>query len=51
MATRDVGNLRTRLSWEDNGTKRSLTGFRDDLKNLKSEMNATKSRGKEFANS
>lgn len=51
MAQRDVGNLRTRLSWEDNGAKRSLTGFRDDLRGLKSEMNAARSQGRQYSNS
>ena len=51
MAQRDIGNLRTRLSWEDSGAKRSLTGFRDDLRGLKSEMNAARSAGRQYSNS
>ncbi|CDO03095.1 phage tail tape measure protein, TP901 family, core region [Oceanobacillus picturae] len=51
MAERDVGNLRTRLSWEDDGAASSLTGFKRDLKGLRSEMNAARSGGKEYTNS
>ncbi|MBB6451981.1 TP901 family phage tail tape measure protein [Salirhabdus euzebyi] len=51
MATKDVGNLRTRLSWEDEGATRSLTGFRQDLKSLRSEMNLAKSGSKEYSQS
>ncbi|MDY7044034.1 phage tail tape measure protein [Virgibacillus sp. M23] len=51
MAEREVGNLRTRLSWEDDGASRALTGFRQDLKGLRSEMNAARSGGKEYTNS
>ncbi|QGH35130.1 phage tail tape measure protein [Gracilibacillus salitolerans] len=51
MATRDVGNLRTRLSWEDEGATRSLKGFEKDLKGLRSEMNLARSGGKEYTNS
>lgn len=51
MATREVGNLRTRLSWEDQGATRSLEGFRKDLKGLRSEMNLAKSGGKAYTNS
>lgn len=50
MTTKDVGNLRTRLSFENNG-KTSLEGFRRDLKGLRSEMNLAKSSGKDFSNS
>ncbi|WP_026908957.1 phage tail tape measure protein [Paucisalibacillus globulus] len=50
MATKDVGNLRTRLSWEDDGTTRSLTRFREDLKGLRSEMRTVTSQGKEYKN-
>src|SRR5690606_9804064 len=41
---------RTRLSWEDEGSTRSLKGFKEDLKGLRSEMQATKGRGKEYTN-
>lgn len=51
MAERDVGNLRTRLSWEDDGANRSLEGFKRDLRGLRSEMNLAKSGGKEYTNS
>ncbi|NAP00820.1 phage tail tape measure protein, partial [Halomonas sp. MG34] len=51
MAERDVGNLRTRLSWEDDGAANSLAGFKRDLKGLRSEMNAARSGGKEYTNS
>lgn len=51
LATKDIGQLRTRLSWEDDGAERSLQGFRRDLKGLRSEMNLARSRGKEFTSS
>lgn len=51
MADRDIGNLRTRLSWEDDGANRSLEGFKRDLKGLRSEMSLAKSGGKEYTNS
>lgn len=51
MATKDIGNLRTRLSWEDEGANRSLEGFRRDLKGLRSEMNLAKSHGKDYTKS
>lgn len=51
MATRDIGNLRTRLSWEDEGANRSLEGFRRDLKGLRSEMNLARSGGREYTKS
>lgn len=51
MATKDVGNLRTRLSWEDDGANRSLKDFRRDLKGLSSELNAAKSKGREYTQS
>lgn len=51
MATKDIGNLRTRLSWEDDGANRSLEGFKRDLRGLRSEMNAAKSGGREYTNS
>lgn len=51
MASKDVGTLRTRLSWEDDGADRSLKGFRDDLKSLRTEMQVAKSGGKEYAQS
>lgn len=49
MAQRDVGNLRTRLSWDDQGAQRGLTGIRDDLRGLKSEMNVAKSAGRQYS--
>lgn len=51
MAQRDIGNLRTRLSWEDDGSTRSLTRFREDLKGLRSEMKTITSQGKDYTNS
>lgn len=51
MAVRDVGHLRTRLSWEDGGTITSLQRFRQDLRNLRSEMRTVTSQGKEYTNS
>lgn len=51
MASADVGTLRTRLSFEDEGTSSGLTGFQRDLKGLRSEMNAAKSGGKDYSNS
>ncbi|MBD7985325.1 phage tail tape measure protein [Sporosarcina sp. Sa2YVA2] len=51
MASKDVGSLRTRLSWEDDGADKSLKGFRDDLKSLRTEMGVAKSSGKEYAQS
>lgn len=51
MAQKDIGTLRTRLSWEDDGANKSLEGFRRDLKGLRSEMNLAKSGGKEYASS
>lgn len=51
MASKDIGQLRTRLSWEDEGANKSLEGFRRDLKGLRSEMNLAKSHGKDYTNS
>ena len=51
MATRDIGYLRTRLSWEDEGAQRSLEGFRQDLRSLRSEMNVLRSQGRNYTNS
>ena len=51
MATKDIGSLRTRLSWEDEGASRSLEGFRRDLKGLRSEMNLARSGGQEYTKS
>lgn len=51
MTTREVGNLRTKLSWEDQGATRSLEGFKQDLKGLRSEMNLARSRGRDYTNS
>jgi TP901 family phage tail tape measure protein len=51
MATSDIGHLRTRLSWEDEGTLKNLTRFKEDLRGLKSEMATVTSRGKDYTNS
>jgi len=51
MATRDIGNLRTRLSWEDDGANKSLESFRRDLRGLRSEMNLARSKGREYTQS
>ena len=51
MSTREVGSLRTRLSWEDDGSTRSLKGFREDLKGLKSEMSAARTGSREYTQS
>lgn len=51
MSSKDVGTLRTRLSWEDEGSTRSLQGFKNDLKSLRTEMQVAKSGGKEYAQS
>lgn len=51
MATRDVGNLRTKLSWEGEDANKSLTGFRRDLRGLKSEMELVKSKGQDYTRS
>ncbi|WP_078428762.1 phage tail tape measure protein [Alkalihalobacterium alkalinitrilicum] len=51
MSSKDVGTLRTRLSWEDEGSTRGLKGFKDDLKGLRSEMNAARSQGREYTTS
>ena len=51
MATKDIGNLRTRLSWEDEGSTRSITRLKEDLRGLKSEMSTVTSKGKEYASS
>ncbi len=51
MAQRDIGQLRTRLSWEDDGSTRSLTRFREDLKGLRSEMKTITSQGKDYTSS
>lgn len=51
MPVRDVGNLRTRLSFEDDGAMNSLQRFRQDLKSLRSEMRTVTSQGKEYINS
>ena len=51
MATKDIGNLRTRLSWEDEGANKSLEGFRRDLRGLRSEMNLAKSHGRDYTRS
>lgn len=51
MTSKDVGTLRTRLSWEDEGSTKSLKGFRDDLKGLRTEMNAAKSGGQDYTKS
>lgn len=51
MPVRDVGNLRTRLAWEDGGTLSSLERFKQDLRGLRSEMKVVTSQGKEYMNS
>ncbi|MDQ0158957.1 phage tail tape measure protein [Alkalibacillus salilacus] len=51
MASKDVGNLRTRLSWEDDGASRSIKDFSRDLRGLKSEMSEVRSRGEKYASS
>lgn len=51
MPSKDIGNLRTRLSWEDEGANRSLEGFRRDLKGLRSEMNLARSHGQKYTKS
>lgn len=51
MAQREVGNLRTRLSWEGEGAQKSLQGFSRDLRGLRSEMNETRSRGRAYTQS
>lgn len=51
MASKDIGQLRTRLSWEDEGANKSLESFRRDLKGLRSEMNLARSKGREYAQS
>jgi len=48
---KDIGTLRTRLSWEDDGANKSMEGFRRDLRGLRSEMNAARSGGREYTNS
>lgn len=50
MSTKDVGTLRTRLSWDSNATP-GLESFRRDLKGLRSEMGLVKAQGKEYATS
>ncbi len=51
MSSKDIGTLRTRLSWEDENANKSLEGFKRDLKGLRSEMNLAKSGGKDYTNS
>jgi TP901 family phage tail tape measure protein len=51
MAVRDVGNLRTRLSFEDKGATSSLQRFKQDLAGLRSEMRTVTSLGKGYTNS
>lgn len=51
MATRDVGNLRTRLSIDDQGTTRSLSRLKEDLRGLRSEMRTVTSQGRDYSNS
>ena len=51
MATKDIGTLRTRLSWEDDGNKAGMEGLKRDLKGLRSEMNLARSGGKDYTNS
>ncbi|MBT2600941.1 MULTISPECIES: phage tail tape measure protein [unclassified Oceanobacillus] len=51
MATRDIGALRTRLSFEDEGANNSLNGFKRDLRGLRSEMKLAQSGGSDYTNS
>ena len=51
MATREIGHLRTRLSFEDGGTMSSLQRFKQDLAGLRSEMRTVTSLGKDYKNS
>ena len=51
MATKDIGNLRTRLSWEGDDANKSLEGFRRDLRGLRSEMNLARSQGRDYTSS
>lgn len=51
MADRDIGALRTRLSWEDEGANQGLEGFKRDLRGLRSEMALAKSGGRDYTNS
>lgn len=51
MAVRDVGNLRTRLSFEDQGAISSLARFKQDLAGLRSEMRTITSQGRNYTNS
>lgn len=51
MASREVGQLRTKLSWEDDGANRTLTRFKEDLRGLNTEMKVAQSRGKEYTSS
>lgn len=51
MAQRDIGTLRTRLSFESDDVNKSLEGFRRDLKGLRSEMNLVRSKGREYTQS
>jgi phage-related minor tail protein len=50
-ASKEVGTLRTKLSWEDDGSTKSLKSLRSDLKGLSTELNVAKSKGKEYAGS
>ena len=51
MAQRDIGTLRTRLSFEGDDVNKSLEGFRRDLRGLRSEMNLARSKGREYTQS
>lgn len=51
MATREIGHLRTRLSFEDGGAMSSLQRFKQDLAGLRSEMRTVTSLGKDYKNS
>ena len=51
MAVREVGNLRTRLSFDDKGATSSLQRFRQDLAGLRSEMRTVTAMGKGYTNS
>lgn len=51
MASKDIGTLRTKLSWEDEGSSKGITGFQSDLKSLRAEMAVATSKGADYKNS
>ncbi|AJD91531.1 hypothetical protein JMA_22140 [Jeotgalibacillus malaysiensis] len=51
MSSKEVGTLRTRLSWEGDDSRKSLQGFKSDLKSLRTEMNVAKSGGQDYSKS